>query len=60
MCMSKRINKKTSEFFKKFEDEDFFGVAIDDCESGNTEKKEDIPPGDDGYGDDEEATVHKI
>ena len=54
MCMSKRINKKTSEFFKKFEDEDFFGVAIDDCESGNTEKKEDIPPGDDGYGDEEE------
>lgn len=53
MSIGKKIKKKASEILKDFEEEDPFGVTIDDCDGDEacTEKNEGIPPGDDGYGD---------
>lgn len=53
MSIGKKIKKKACEIFKTIEDNDPFGVTIDDYDSGDacTEESKDIPPGDDGYGD---------
>ena len=53
MSICKKIKKKAREIYKAIEDNDPFGVTIDDYDSGDacTEKNQGIPPGDDGYGD---------
>lgn len=60
--IGKKIKRKTAEVLKGLEEEDLFGVSIEDCNSSDvcTEENKDISPGDDGYGDDEEATIPKI
>ena len=53
MSIGKKIKNKAAKVLKDFEEQDLFGVAIDECDSGDvcTAEKGDIPPGDDGYGD---------
>lgn len=53
MSIGKRIKNKAAEIFKDFEEEDLFGVAIDNCDSGDVcnEENKDGAESEIGLGD---------